>query len=65
MSATRDTTQKIGWTKSNLYRIYKEKTGEVPKVSALEPLQNNLDKLQALHAELKTMIDELEALVKE
>lgn len=65
MSATRDTGQKIGWSYSNIYRIYKEKTEEKPAITAFEPLKSNLQELHRLHGELKQMIDELEELVKE
>lgn len=65
MSAIRDKSQKIGWSYSNIYRIYKDKSEEKPMVTSFEPLKSSLDKVERLHEELKTMIDELEALVKE
>lgn len=64
MSATRDMSQKIGWSYSNIYRIYKDNSKEVPTVHALEPIKDSLQELNRLHGEIKDMIDELETIVK-
>lgn len=65
MSATRDTSQKIGWSFSNIYRIHRDKTDEKPVVTAFEPLKSSIQEIERLHSELKLMIEELENLVKE
>jgi|GEM_PF-5779767 len=65
MSAYRDTSQKIGWSYSNIYRIYKDNTQEMPVVTSFEPLKNDLQELNRLYGELKAMIKEIEDLVKE
>lgn len=68
MSATRDTSQKIGFVKGNLYQIKPNVTNEPEAFVNLftyEPLRNGFIELHRLHQELKRMIDELEALVKE
>lgn len=64
MSATRDTSQKIGWTGGNVYDIFKgRKSNSEFKLTTFEPMKNNLTELHRLHWELKQMIDDLEKLV--
>lgn len=65
MSATRDTQSKIGWSFSNIYHIFKDKSEVKPVVTAFEPLKNNLQKLNELHDRLKVMIQELEDSMRE
>lgn len=65
MSASRDISQKIGWSYSNIYRIYKDESKDSPVITAFEPLKSNLAEIHRLHEELKTILDELELLVKE
>lgn len=71
MSATRDTSQKIGFVYSNLYSIYKKGVAAAkaaPDVKPVDPaitsLKDNLKALNDLHGRLKVMLIELEDLVK-
>lgn len=60
MSASKDKDSKIGWSFSNMFKVFNGEDKSKPVVTYFQPLQNNLEKLEKLRQELHQMIEELE-----
>lgn len=64
MSASRDTSQRIGFSTTNYYALYKNRPPEQAEQKPLDALKSDLGKLNDLHQELKDAIADLEAILK-